>query len=143
MHKILTLLIFVFTLTLSASGIEWSKDYNAGIEYAKKVNKPVLFVSSRHTCKYCVILDNTTFKDERVIEELNTNFVSIISYSDDDDYIPKKLWHPGTPAIWFLLPDGEPMFQPLMGAINSKKILEARDVVRNEFKEQLNKGKTE
>lgn len=129
-------------VTLSASDIKWAEDYNAGMEEAKKTNKPVLFVSSRHTCRYCVQLDETTFKDEKVIKELNKDFISIISYSDEDDYVPKELWHPGTPAIWFLLPDGEPMFQPLMGAVKSKTFLDALNVVKNEFKEQLNKGKT-
>lgn len=117
MFKILIYLLLIFTINLNASSIKWAKDYNAGLETAKKVDKPVLFVSSRHTCKYCVILDETTFKDSQVIKELNSNFVSIISYSDDNDYMPKELWQPGTPAIWFLLPSGEPMYQPLMGAM--------------------------
>ncbi|MCK4974081.1 MAG: thioredoxin family protein [Sulfurimonas sp.] len=143
MIKIFISLLLILSVNAAASGIKWAEDYNAGMEEAKKANKPVLFISSRHTCKYCVKLDKTTLKDEKVIKELNKDFISIISYSDDDDYIPKKLWHPGTPAIWFLLPDGEPMFQPIMGAIKSKKFLEALNVVKNEFKEKLNKGKTE
>lgn len=138
MYKIFIYLLLIFTLNANASEIKWAKDYNAGIEEAKKANKPVLFISSRHTCKYCVQLDETTLKDEKVIKELNKDFISIISYSDDNDYMPKELWHPGTPAIWFLLPDGEPMFQPLMGAIKSKNLLEAIDIVRKKFDE----GKT-
>ena len=138
MYKIFIYLLLIFTLNANASEIKWAKDYNAAIEEAKKTNKPVLFISSRHTCKYCVQLDETTLKDEEVIKKLNKDFISIISYSDDNDYMPKELWHPGTPAIWFLLPDGEPMFQPLMGAIKSKNLLEALDIVREKF----NKGKT-
>lgn len=137
MFKILIYLLLIFAVNLSASGIEWAKDYNAGLETAKKVDKPVLFVSSRHTCKYCVILDETTFKDSQVIKELNSNFVSIISYSDDNDYMPKELWQPGTPAIWFLLPSGEPMYQPLMGAMGAEEFLKALAIVKEEY----NKGK--
>lgn len=138
MYKVLTLLIFVLSTTVWASGIEWSKDYKSGIELAKKVNKPVFFVSSRHTCKYCIILDNTTFKDERVIKDLNNNFVSIISYSDEKDYIPRDLWTPGTPALWFLMPDGTPIYQPLMGAVDANNFLEALSIVKKDF----NKGKS-
>lgn len=138
MYKALTLVIFLFVSTLSASDIKWSKDYKSGIEYAIKVNKPVLFVSSRHTCRYCVVLDNTTFKDERVIKELNSNFVSIISYSDEKDYMPRELWRPGTPALWFLMPDGKPIYQPLMGAVDANNFLEALAIVKKDF----NKGKT-
>jgi thioredoxin-related protein len=120
-------------LNLSASEISWAKDYHEGIKDARKVIKPVLFVSSSHKCKYCVILDNTTFKDARVIEELNKNFVSIISYSDEKDYMPQELWQPGTPAIWFLKPSGEPLFQPLMGAMDAENFLKALSIVKEEF----------
>lgn len=132
MVKILLSLLLSFA-ALVASDIKWAKDFNAGIAEAKKVNKPVLFVSSRHSCKYCVVLDETTFKDKKVIEELNKNFVSIISYSDENDYMPKELWQPGTPAIWFLMPSAEPMFQPLMGAVDAENFLKALSIVKEEF----------
>lgn len=137
MRKIFIYLMLILVVTASASDIKWEKDYNSGLEQAKKIDKPILFVSSRHTCKYCVILDETTFKDARVMEELNKNFVSIISYSDENDYMPQELWQPGTPAIWFLKPSGEPMFQPIMGAIKAENFLEALEIVKEEF----NKGK--
>ena len=140
MIKFFIYLVIAFAATLSASEINWAKDFKAGISEAKKVNKPVLFVSSRHSCKYCVILDETTFKDKRVIEELNKNFVSIIAYSDENDYMPQELWQPGTPAIWFLKPDAEPMYQPLMGAMKADNFLEALEIVKKEFS-TLKKGK--
>jgi len=135
LKKIIFMMLFLAT-SIFASDIKWAQDYNAGLEDAKKVNKPVLFVSSRHTCKYCVILDEITFKDARVIKELNKDFVSIISYSDEKDYMPKELWQPGTPAIWFLFPSGKPMYQPLMGAMKAEDFLKALAIVKEEF----NKG---
>lgn len=137
MRKFFIYLILTLAVSVSASDIKWAKDYNAGIEEAKKVDKPVLFVSSRHTCRYCVILEDTTFKNKKVIEELNKNFVTIIAYSDEQDYMPEELYQPGTPAIWFLLPSAEPMFQPLMGAIDAENFLKAIDIVKEEY----NKGK--
>ncbi len=136
MIKVFISLLLLLSVNAAAASINWAKDYNEGLGDAKKVNKPVLFVSSRHTCKYCVMLDETTFKDEKVIKELNRDFVSIISYSDENDYMPKELWRPGTPAIWFLLPSGEPMYQPLMGAMDATNFLKALSIVREEF----NKG---
>jgi len=134
MRKIIIYLILVFAVNLSASEIKWSKSYQDGLMQATKENKPMLFVSSRHTCKWCIYLETTTFKDKEVIKQLNESFVSVTSYSDDNDYVPRELYRPGTPAIWFLLPSGEPMFQPLMGALDAPKFLEALKVVKKEFK---------
>ena len=59
MHKIFIYGLLVLATSLFAEGIHWAKDYQSGIEQAKKEQKPVMFVISRHTCKYCVILEQT------------------------------------------------------------------------------------
>lgn len=133
MRKFLIYLMLMSAISLGAAEIKWAKDYHEGIKSAQKVVKPVLFVSSSHSCKYCVMLDETTFKDKKVVDELNKNFVTIISYSDENDYMPQELWQPGTPAIWFLKPNGEPMFQPLMGAMDAESFLKALSIVKEEF----------
>jgi len=133
MRKILLYIALLFATTLMANEIEWAKDFDSGIAKATKENKPVLFVFSRHSCKYCVILEKTTLSSPKVIEALNRDFVSIVSYSDENDYTPRKLWRPGTPTIWFLYPKGEPMYQPLMGAVGEKNFLEALAIVKAEF----------
>lgn len=140
MRKLLLTIALLLTTSLTAGEINWAKDFKSGIEQATKENKPVLFVFSRHTCKYCVILEKTTFSDPRVIKELNKDFVSIIAYSDEGDAMPQELWRPGTPTIWFLKPDGQPMFQPLMGAVKEDAFLQALDIVKKEFSE-INKKK--
>ena len=128
------LLIAILTMSsLYASGVKWSKDYNTGIAKATKENKPMLFISSRHSCKYCVMLDEQTLKDDGVIKALNRDFVSVTSYSDENDYMPRDLYMPGTPAIWFLFPDGTPMYQPLPGYIEAKQFLNALAIVKEEF----------
>ncbi len=136
MRKIV-LIAVMFSSILFASPINWAKDYKSGVAEAKKLNKPILFISSRHTCKYCVVLDKTTLIDPKVVYELNRNFVSIISYSDENDYMPQELWRPGTPAIWFLDEMGEPLFQPIMGAVDAKNFLLAVDIVKKEYIKRL------
>lgn len=133
MHKIFISLILIFVTSLMANEIKWAKDFDSGIIEAKKESKPVLFIFSRHTCKYCVILEKTTLSDEEVIKDVNKNFVSIIAYSDDKDVMPRALWRPGTPTIWFLQSNGEPMYQPLMGAVDTKNFLKALDIVKKDF----------
>lgn len=139
MFKKIILMMILLVSSIFASDVNWEKDFNSGIKEAKMQNKPVLFVFSRHTCKYCVILDETTFKDKKVIEALNKDFISIVSYTDENDYTPKELWRPGTPALWFLLPNGEPMYQPLMGAIDAPNFLKALDIVKKEFNKTTGK----
>jgi thioredoxin-related protein len=126
-----------------ANEIHWAKDFQTGIKQATQEKKPVLFVFSRHTCKYCVILEETTFSDEKVIKALNRDFISIISYSDEHDYTPRELWRPGTPTIWFLGSDGQPMFQPLMGAVGPDDFLRAVAIVKEEFDTRKNTKITE
>jgi len=140
MGKLLLIIAFMLTTSLMADEVHWAKDFKSGIEQATKEDKPVLFVFSRHTCKYCIILEKTTFSDPRVIKELNKDFVSIVAYSDDGDYMPRELWRPGTPTIWFLLPNGQPMFQPLMGAVKADAFLQALGIVKKEFL-KINKKK--
>ena len=133
MRKIFFYIALLVATTVMADEIKWAKDFDSGIAQAKAQNKPVLFVFSRHTCKYCIILEQTTFADKRVIKGLNKDFISIIAYSDDNDAMPKELWRPGTPTIWFLHSDGQPMFQPLMGAVGSDDFLRALSIVKQEF----------
>lgn len=141
MYKSLIVLFLLFSTVTFADEIKWAKDYHAAIKLATSKNKPVLFVSSRHTCKYCVILEKTTFSDKKVIEALNKDFISVVSYSDENDYLPKELWRPGTPAIWFLSPKGEPMFQPLMGAVDKTNFLKALSIVKSTFDKKEKSGK--
>jgi len=143
MYKIFISLCVLFALNLGASEINWAKDFKAGMAEAKKLKKPVMFVSSRHSCKYCVILEETTFKNAMVVKDLNDNFITIVSYSDDNDYMPKKLWRPGTPAIWFLNYDGVPMFQELMGALSANDLLNVLPQVKQEFEALQKKEKND
>lgn len=133
MHKIVIYLFLLFTTSLMASEIHWAKDLNSAMLSAQKENKPVMFVISRHTCKYCVILENTTFSDAKVIDDLNKNFITAIAYTDDGDYIPRALWQPGTPATWFLAPSGEPMYQAVVGAIGPESFLGGLQSVKAKF----------
>jgi len=135
--KKIALLVVMFSSMLFGSAIHWEKDYKSGIATATAKTKPIIFISSRHTCKYCVILERTALSDPKIINELNRNFVTVISYSDDGDYLPEDLWRPGTPAIWFLDEKGDPLFQPIMGAIDAENFYRALMLVKKEFIKRL------
>jgi len=141
MYKILIYMALFFATSLLAAEVNWAKDYNSGLKQAKEQNKPMLFVISRDTCKYCIILKNTTFKDKKVTTTLNKDFIAVTSWINENDYIPEELFTPGLPGIWFLLPSGEPMFQPLMGALGTEEIMHYLKQVKSEFDKMKSSGK--
>lgn len=140
MAKLLLYIALLIGAALHAGEIAWAKDFKSGVEQATKANKPIMFIYSNHNCRYCVLLEETTLKDKRVIEGLGRDFVSVVSYTDERDYTPRDLMTPGTPSIWFLFPNGEPMFQPVMGAIDAENFLKALAIVKEEF-DNLSEGK--
>ena len=129
-------LAIVLVSSLFSAEVNWAKNYRSGIKQATKEQKPVLFIISRDTCKYCVMLDNTTLKDEVVVKALNKDFIAIRSWTNENDYIPNDIRRntPGLPGVWFLKSDGTPMFRPLMGYINKTDFIEALGIVQEEFK---------
>lgn len=133
MYKLLAFFVLFYGSLVMSNEIRWAKDFDSAIIQAKLENKAVMFVSSRHTCKFCVILEKTTLSDNMVIEALNKDFISIVAYSDDNDVVPRELWRPGTPAIWFLKPNGKPMARPFMGVIDKVTLLKALSIVKTEF----------
>ncbi len=139
MRKIVLYGLLLLATSLFAEGIHWAKDYESGIKQAIKEKKPVMFVISRHTCQYCVILEEKTFSDKRVIERLNKDYISIISYTDEQDYIPYGMFTGGTPTTWFLNSDGTPMFSPVSGARPPKAYMYALQVVQDKF-DKINKN---
>jgi len=139
--KKIVLALLLVASSLVAAEVNWAKDYAAGLKLAKEQNKPMLFVISRDTCKYCVLLKTTTFKDEKVVKTLNSDFIAVTSWINENDYIPKELYTPGLPGIWFLKPSGEPMFRPLMGMLKAKDFMQALGVVKTEFDKNKDSGK--
>lgn len=117
-----------------AADMSLEKDYASALTKAKMTKKPVMYVVSSHNCRYCMILEKNTLNDPKVIDALNRDFVSSIAYLDGGDRVPRDLITGGTPTIWFLKPDGEPLFQPLMGAIDAENFVKALAIVRDEYK---------
>ncbi|MDD4855813.1 MAG: thioredoxin family protein [Sulfuricurvum sp.] len=130
-------MLFILFLTLSAlfaDGIKWEKDYATALKQAKILNKPMMFIISSHTCHFCVQLESTALKDSKVIQKINTNYVAAIVYMEENPLFPRELYVGGTPATWFIKEDGEPLFEPLMGAVDATTFSKALDIVSKEYK---------
>lgn len=138
MIKIVFLLVMVFS-SVFAGGIKWEKDYASALKQSKALNKPIMFVISNHNCHFCVQFESTALSNQNVIQKLNTQYVAAIVYVDQDPIFPRDLYVGGTPATWFLKSDGEPLFEPLMGAVDTTRFLEALDIVSSEYKKTSTK----
>lgn len=125
--------IMMLWLAGHAAAINWEQDYLSAMTKAKMADKPVMLVISSHQCRYCVKLENETFTDAMVIKALNRDFVTVTAYTDENDDFPDELWAGGTPSIWFLFPDGEPMFKPLIGFVDAENLVKALSIVHTEF----------
>ena len=64
-------------------------DYDKGLVYAKKVNKPVMLDFTGHACVNCRKMENNVWSDERVLELLKNKVVLISLYVDEDIDLPK------------------------------------------------------
>lgn len=133
MQKLLVLMVLLSSI-LGAAEIIWSKDVASAIALGKKENKPVMLLVSKDGCKWCDVIKADTLSDPKVVARLNSDFISVEGYTNRNE-VPYRLMTNGTPGTWFLK-EGEPMFQPLMGALPAASYLEALDVVLKAFKAQ-------
>ncbi|OHD88640.1 thioredoxin family protein [Sulfuricurvum sp. RIFCSPLOWO2_12_FULL_43_24] len=133
MKKIFLMLLMCVTVIFAAE-IKWEKEYSAAIAKSKAAQKPLMFIVSNHHCRFCVQFETTTLKNPKVVQKLNADFISAIVYIDENPLFPRQLNVPGTPGTWFLKSDGEPMYQPVMGAVESEQFLNALDMVKQEYK---------
>ncbi|MBC7440221.1 MAG: thioredoxin family protein [Flavobacterium sp.] len=66
------------------------EDYNLGLEYAKKVNKPILIDFTGKQCQNCRLMENNVWSDEKVLNILKNEIVLISLYGDDKKELPKN-----------------------------------------------------
>jgi thiol:disulfide interchange protein len=64
-------------------GLDVFYDYDEGLAYAKKVNKPVFIDFTGHACVNCRKMESAVWPDKDVISRLSNDFVVIQLYVDD------------------------------------------------------------
>ncbi len=72
------------------SGLVVFADYEIGMSYAKKVNKPVLLDFTGHACVNCRKMENNVWTDENVLKILKNELVVISLVADDKRTLPKS-----------------------------------------------------
>ncbi|MEO1654526.1 MAG: cytochrome c biogenesis protein CcdA, partial [Bacteroidota bacterium] len=73
-------------------GLDGFFDYEEGLAYARKVNKPIFIDFTGHGCVNCRLMEEYVWSDERVLERLRNDYVVIALYVDDRTELPESEW---------------------------------------------------
>ncbi len=68
-------------------------DYNEGLAYAKKVDKPIMLDFTGWACVNCRKMEENVWKDPAVFKLINEEYVLISLYVDDREKLPQELQH--------------------------------------------------
>lgn len=111
-----TLIFFLLTTLLLTSAtamagnntgpINWMK-YPDGIAKAKAEGKKIYINFHADWCYYCKVMEKTTFKDKKVADYLNDNFITIRVDTEKEKKLAREYRIQGLPSNWFLEPDGK------------------------------------
>jgi thioredoxin-related protein len=133
--KKLLFIVMLIGLSLSGAEVKWEKDLSKAVERAAKEQKPLMVLVTKNGCRWCDVLKQTTLKNDKVVAVLNRDFVNYEGVVDENS-VPPALMTQGTPATWFIK-GKTPMFEPVMGAVESEDYLKALDIVKQEYKKTL------
>ncbi len=73
-------------------GLQGFFDYEEGMAYAKRVNKPVFIDFTGHGCVNCREMEANVWSDSRVLQHLMNDYVVIALYVDDKKQLPEEEW---------------------------------------------------
>ena len=73
-------------------GLQGFFDYNEGLEYAKKVGKPLFLDFTGHGCVNCREMEANVWSDPTVLKILREKYVIVALYVDDKKELPESEW---------------------------------------------------
>ena len=71
-------------------GIDCFKDFEEGLAYAKKVNKPILLDFTGWACVNCRKMEENVWSDAEVFPIIKNNYILISLYTDDREELPES-----------------------------------------------------
>src|SRR5262245_16287284 len=90
----------------SAQEVKWRADYGQARREAQQRGIPLLIDFGSKGCRYCVLLDQTTFRDPRVVAVMNERFVPLKVDAEVDVQLASALRISSFPTIVFAAADG-------------------------------------
>ncbi|MDQ6767589.1 MAG: DUF255 domain-containing protein, partial [Candidatus Eremiobacteraeota bacterium] len=93
-----------------ANEIRWQAWGEATFARAKEQGKPVLLAISGVWCHWCHVMDETTYSDQAVIDQINDRFVPVRVDTDQRPDINARYNMGGWPTTALLTPEGEVLY---------------------------------
>jgi thioredoxin-related protein len=131
--KRIFLILTAVSAILFAETVTLQKSFETTLAEAARLERPIMMVVSSKDCQYCDLFEDETLADPLVAKALNRDFVSSVLFPDKGDRIPEPYHTGSTPTIWFLLPDGNPMFAPVMGAVPPAEFIKILAIVHDAY----------
>jgi len=126
-------ILLSFAAEARAEDIRWRTDFATARAEAVRRNQPMILVVESASCGWCRKLEQTTFRDGRVVRELNETAVPFRLNADDpaNSELIESLRVEGLPTIAGIAPDGRavatqsgyleaPQFLKLMESMRDK-----------------------
>lgn len=115
--------IFLLSLSLFASGINFEKDLETAKNKAIQENKKLMIMYSTPTCPECNYMKKKVFKNKDIISYTNANYVSVImDIKKDEKILPYKFI--GIPTFYFTNAKDMKLLSKKIGGTRETQFLE-------------------
>jgi thioredoxin-related protein len=91
----------------AAEDVSWRYDYNTARKEAQEKNRPLILDFMTTHCRYCDLLDSTTFRDPVVVSIMNDRFVPLKVDAEQNSLLAEALRIERYPTMVLAAPDGK------------------------------------
>lgn len=96
-------IVLLFSITLQASHVQWRSNYENAHQEALEKNKTLMVFLIQKNCAECQKMLTNTFLNQKYINKVNENFVSVIVTKGQRNSYPIEMLYTMTyPALFFL-----------------------------------------
>lgn len=111
-----------------AGEVYWRMVYNDARREAEAKGLPLLLDISRDQCYWCDKLDQTTFRDERIVPILNSKFIPLKINASNQPKLAEVLRISAYPTVVFAAPDGR-ILKSIEGYQDAAKFYDSMQLV--------------
>ncbi len=116
----LTILFFLFFISLHAQPLNYINNYPEALATAKQANKPLLLYLYTPDCRACDYIDAKVIHTRKVASYITEHYI-IAHLRIRDTSLPRTFRAKVSPVFHVIDPRDETMIESLMGGVKSKR----------------------